>query len=66
MSPKGRGRKAQGAPTMASPKKIVKKTTSKKQVPIASPAAPEHPFEQDLNGGNQATDRDGLVGVMYI
>ena len=51
---------------MASPKKIVKKTTSKKQVPIASPAAPEHPFEQDLNGGNQATDRDGLVGVMYI
>ena len=56
MPPKGRGRKAQGSPTTASPKKRDKKTASKKQAPVASSTTLEHLSEQDLESGNQTTD----------
>ena len=66
MPPKGKGRNAQGAPHTAFHKKRAKKSTSKKQVPIASSPVLDDPFGQDLDSGSQVTDLNGLEGVIDI
>ena len=57
-------RKAWGASHSASLTKRAKKAAGKKQVPVPSPQALDQSLSEDVDSGNQASDLNGLEGMM--